>query len=197
MKQSHKLILLFNLFRILPIWIIIRCNKQYVVICEDMYAWRKWKGLKIDHDFILFLYFMSIYKEFRNIVYKRIGTVQYLIKWLCPALNSLYIHCNQIGGGFLIQHGFSTIITAKSIGRNVKIYQQVTIGFKGDKWPEIGDNVEISCGAKVLGGIKIGNNCMIGAGAVVVSDIPNNSVVVGVPAKVIKTISKDISEYYH
>ena len=168
----------------------VRYNKQYAVIREDMYRWKKWKELQSNSNFVLFLYFMSIYKEFRNIVYKRIGVAQYLVRWLCPPLSSLYIHCKQIGGGLLIQHGFSTIITAKSIGRNAKIFQQVTIGFKGDKLPEIGDNVEICCGAKVLGRVKIGDNCIIGANAVVVSNIPDNSVAVGMPAKVIKTITK-------
>ena len=85
-----------------------------------------------------------------------------------------------------IQHGFATIVTAKSIGSNVWINQQVTIGHKGDASPIIGNNVRISCGAKVLGGVKIGNNVIIGANAVVVSDVPDNCVVAGVPAKIIK-----------
>ena len=86
----------------------------------------------------------------------------------------------------LIQHGFSTIITAARIGNNAKIFQQVTIGYNEDKLPIIGDNVEVCCGAKVIGGVTIGNNVMIGAQALVVKDVEDNVVVGGVPAKLLK-----------
>ena len=66
------------------------------------------------------------------------------------------------------------------------IYQQVTIGYSGDKHPWIGDNVEICCGAKIVGGVHIGNNVIIGAQALVVKDVPDNAVVGGVPAKILK-----------
>lgn len=89
-------------------------------------------------------------------------------------------------GGLYIQHGFATIITAESIGKNVWINQQVTIGYNGDKAPIIGDNVVICAGAKVVGGVRVGNNVTIGANAVVTKDIPDNSVVGGVPAKILK-----------
>lgn len=75
------------------------------------------------------------------------------------------------------------------IGKSCLIGQQVTIGgrSKHEAVPVIGDNVFIATGAKVLGPIKIGNNCVIGANAVVVKDVPDNSVAAGVPAKIIKT----------
>lgn len=111
-------------------------------------------------------------KEFRNIVYHRMGKMQYFIRWLCPPLDSLYIHCKDIGGGFRIQHGFSSIITAERIGRNVKIFH----GYNGDKCPVIGDNVEICCGAKVLGGISVGSNVIIGAQALIIKDVSDNLV---------------------
>ena len=84
-----------------------------------------------------------------------------------------------------MEHAFSTIITAKSIGENCWINQQVTIGFKNLKSPIIGDNVTIGCGAKVLGNVKVGNNVTIGANAVVIKDVPDNCVVGGVPAVII------------
>lgn len=92
----------------------------------------------------------------------------------------------SMGGGLLIAHGFSIIINCKSMGHNCTIYQQVTIGQTSTGVPTIGDNVTIYCGAKVLGGITIGNNVIIGANAVVVKDVPDNCVVAGVPAKIIK-----------
>lgn len=85
-----------------------------------------------------------------------------------------------------IQHGFATVIGAEKIGKHCFINQQVTIGYNGDKAPIIGDNVTITCGAKVIGGIHIGDNCIIGANSVVVKDIPSNSTVVGVPGRIIK-----------
>jgi serine O-acetyltransferase len=115
------------------------------------------------------------------------GKAQYFLRWLCPPLDSLYIHCNDIGGGFLIQHGFATIITAERIGKNAKIFQQVTIGYNEDKLPIIGDNVEVCCGAKVIGGVTVGNDVTVGAQALVIKDVEDNVVVGGVPARVLKT----------
>ena len=95
----------------------------------------------------------------------------------------------DVDSGLIIQHGFATIISAKQIGKNCKIYQQVTIGYDHTlQAPIIGDNVEICCGAKVIGGVTIGNNVIIGANAVVIKDVPNNCIVAGVPAKIIKKI---------
>ncbi len=186
MTTAHKILCLLNAFRICPIWFFAKNNKNWKVLNEDINRWKEWKSLSQKYDFIVFLYLMSLFKEFRNIVYKRMGKIQYLVRWLCPPLDTLYIHCNNIGGGLIIQHGFATIITAKSIGKNAKIFQQVTIGYNADELPVIGDNVEICCGAKVIGGVHVGNNVVIGANAVVVTDIPDNAVAVGVPAKVKK-----------
>ena len=72
------------------------------------------------------------------------------------------------------------------IGNNVEIDQHVTLGGrKDDKVPIIGDNVRIGAGAKILGGVKIGDNAKIGANAVVITDVPNGSTAVGVPARII------------
>lgn len=99
---------------------------------------------------------------------------------------NLYIYTDDIGGGLFIQHGFSTIINAVSIGRNCSIGQQITIGNNGNDKPIIKDNVIISAGAIVIGKVTIHDNSLIGAGAVVTHDVPQNAVVAGVPAKVIK-----------
>lgn len=97
----------------------------------------------------------------------------------------------RIGTGLKIDHYGCIIINANSvIGKNCIIRQGVTIGSKnkGNDCPNIGDNCDIGAGAKILGSIKIGNNVKIGANAVVISDIPDNSIAVGVPAKVKKII---------
>ncbi|EHG98432.1 serine O-acetyltransferase [Paraprevotella clara] len=135
----------------------------------------------------IFIVFAS-YKEFRSVVYKRLGKIRILTSWIIKGQDCLYICIKDIEGGLIIQHGFSTIINAKKIGKNCHIYQQVTIGFNGTESPIIGDNVRICCGAKVIGGIHVGNNVVIGANAVVCKDIPDNVVVAGVPAKIIRNL---------
>ncbi len=72
------------------------------------------------------------------------------------------------------------------IGVNCLVFQQVTIGTNGAGAPKIGGHVDIGAGAKLLGNISIGNHVKIGANAVVTTDIPDNSVAVGIPAKVIR-----------
>jgi serine O-acetyltransferase len=96
----------------------------------------------------------------------------------------------DIGPGFYIGH-FSCIFVNERfvIGRNCNISQGVTIGTsnRGERAgnPVIGDNVYIGPGAKIIGAIRIGNNVAIGANSVVTRDVPDDAVVVGVPARVI------------
>ena len=97
----------------------------------------------------------------------------------------------QIGRGFFIDHGNGVIIGETTIiGDNVTLYQGVTLGGtgkeQGKRHPTIGNNVMISAGAKVLGSFKIGENSKIGAGSVVLEEVPPNSTVVGVPGRVVK-----------
>ena len=97
----------------------------------------------------------------------------------------------RIGRGFFIDHGNGVIIGETTvIGDNVTLYQGVTLGGTGKehgkRHPTIGNNVMISAGAKVLGSFTIGDNSKIGAGSVVLSEVPPCSTVVGVPGRVVK-----------
>ena len=97
----------------------------------------------------------------------------------------------QIGKGLFIDHGNGVIIGETTIiGDNVTLYQGVTLGGtgkdQGKRHPTIGNNVMISAGAKVLGSFTIGDNSKIGAGSVVLSQVPPCSTVVGVPGRVVK-----------
>lgn len=97
----------------------------------------------------------------------------------------------KIGKGLFIDHGNGVIIGETAvIGDNVTLYQGVTLGGTGKehgkRHPTVGNNVMISAGAKVLGSFTIGDNSKIGAGSVVLSEVPSNSTVVGVPGRVVK-----------
>ena len=97
----------------------------------------------------------------------------------------------NIGKGLFIDHGHGVIIGETAIvGDNVTLYQGVTLGGtgkeQGKRHPTVGNNVMISAGAKVLGSFTIGENSKIGAGSVVLSEVPPNSTVVGVPGRVVK-----------
>lgn len=97
----------------------------------------------------------------------------------------------QIGKGLFIDHGNGVIIGETTIiGNNVTLYQGVTLGGTGKehgkRHPTIEDNVMISAGAKILGSFTIGANSKIGAGSVVLHEVPPNSTVVGVPGRVVK-----------
>jgi len=101
----------------------------------------------------------------------------------------------KIGLGLKIAHPNGIIIgDGVSIGKNVTIYHQVTLGGKniGDakqkNYPDIGDNVILFAGAKVLGNIKVGSNSIIGANSVVIKDVDENCVYAGIPAKKIKQL---------
>lgn len=96
----------------------------------------------------------------------------------------------KIGRRFFIDHGMGVVIGETcEIGDNVTVFQGVTLGGtgkeKGKRHPTIKDNALIATGAKVLGSITIGENSKIGAGSVVLKEVPPNSTVVGVPGKVV------------
>lgn len=97
-----------------------------------------------------------------------------------------------IGPGLVIPHTQGTILGAGYIGSNVTIYQQVTLGAKLADFsfdpalrPHLCDGVVITAGAKVLGHVRLGERAIIGANAVVLSDVPPDSIAVGVPARIV------------
>ncbi|MCF8019950.1 serine O-acetyltransferase [Petrocella atlantisensis] len=103
-----------------------------------------------------------------------------------------------IGAGLFIDHGHGVVIGETAIiGNNVTLYQGVTLGGTGKehgkRHPTIGDNVMISAGAKVLGSFTVGEDSKIGAGSVVLSEVPANSTVVGIPGRVVKRNDKKIT----
>ena len=106
----------------------------------------------------------------------------------------------KIGRGLFIDHGMGVVIgETTEIGDNCTIYQGVTLGGTGKdvgkRHPTIGNNVLIGSGAKVLGPFRVGDNSKIAANAVVLTEIPDNSTCVGVPARVVKINDEKITPY--
>lgn len=105
----------------------------------------------------------------------------------------------QIGKGFFIDHGNGVIIGETTIiGDNVTLYQGVTLGGtgkeQGKRHPTLGNNIMVGAGAKILGSCVIGDNCKIGAGSVVLKDVPPDSTVVGVPGRVVRRKNMDFPQ---
>ena len=142
-----------------------------------------------------------LYPSFKVMLHYRIahklylGKHYFLARWISQRAarkTGIEIHPGAtIGKGFFIDHGSGVIIGETAIvGDNVTLYQGVTLGGTGKetgkRHPTIGDNVMISAGAKIIGSFTVGENSKIGAGSVVLEEVPPNCTVVGVPGRVVK-----------
>ncbi|MBQ8813328.1 MAG: serine O-acetyltransferase [Lachnospiraceae bacterium] len=142
-----------------------------------------------------------LYPSFKAMIYYRIAHKLYLSKhyfwarWISQRSvrkTGIEIHPGAtIGKGLFIDHGTGVVIGETAIlGDNVTLFQGVTLGGngkeKGKRHPTLGDNVMVSAGAKILGSFTIGENSKIGAGSVVLQEVPPNSTVVGVPGRIVK-----------
>ncbi len=166
---------------------------------------------KLGLRYVIFINFI-ISKSFRSIYFyrlansgsyiKRNGYITTFLLIMSRLFQCLDIPFSaEIGGGVLMGHPTGIVLHPKCIiGNNVTIMQNVTIGGntgkkkRGRSSPIIGDNVLIGPGANILGPIIIGDNSIVGANAVVIKDVPKDSVVVGVPAKVIKKVKEPFIE---
>src|SRR6266852_2984749 len=139
------------------------------------------------------------YPGVHALAFHRIAHAIWRRGWRIPArflsqvarfLTGIEIHpAAKIGSGLFIDHGMGVVIgETAEVGENVTLLQGVTLGgtsLKREKrHPTLGDNVTVGAGAKILGGFTIGSGSRIGAGSVVVREVPPNSVVVGVPGRV-------------
>jgi len=108
------------------------------------------------------------------------------------------VPCAKIGPGFVIKHPVGVVIgSGCSIGRNFTVLQGVTLGEKYSsdgkhEYPIIGDNVTVCAGSMILGKVRVGDNAVIGANSVVLRNVPQNCVVAGMPARIIRKSTKKI-----
>ncbi len=167
-----------------------------------------WKQLKKDMDVIFdqdpaartYIEVFLTYSGLHAIWSHRVAHMFYRKKFFFIArvisqfsrfLTGIEIHPGaQIGKRFFIDHGMGVVIGETcEIGDNVTIFQGVTLGGtgkeKGKRHPTIKDNALIATGAKVLGSIVVGESSKIGAGSVVLEDVPDHSTVVGIPGRVV------------
>lgn len=132
------------------------------------------------------VYLLVFDDTYRNLFYYRLGSVAYFVKWLALPHSCFTIGTyTPIGSGMLCVHPFSSIINAKAIGVGFVIKNNVTIG-DSNGCPLIKDNVTINVNSVIIGDITIGNNVTVGAGSVIRKNVPDNSIVVGNPAFVIR-----------
>lgn len=168
------------------------------LISQDKQRWKQELGNNKINFFLLYLFL----REYRIVVrlrlceYLRTKKILFLIYCIERFLYrrvTLKNGCDipsrtKIGAGFVIHHCTGIIINPKTtIGENFTIRGGAVIGSTNKGVPVIGDNVNMGVHAVVIGNIKIGNGCIIGAGSVVTKSFPDNSVIAGVPAKIIRT----------
>lgn len=186
MQKVKKIITLFSAIRLIPHIILFNLHKNRKIVKYEVERWLKCTKIEANTQYG-FIYLMTFYPEFRNLFYYRTKHISYLIQWLCPKMDTLFLCAPKIGPGLFIQHGFATMIGGKGIGKDCWINQQVTIGWTNDTdAATLGDNVTVYAGAKILGKVHMGNNSVAGANAVVLKDVPENCTVVGVPAYICK-----------
>lgn len=151
-----------------------------------------------------------LYPSFRVILRYRIAHKLYLkghyfwARWISQRgarKTGIEIHPGAtIGKGLFIDHGSGVIIGETTvIGDNVTLYQGVTLGGtgkeQGKRHPTLEDNVMVSAGAKILGSFTIGENSKIGAGSVVLEEVPPNCTVVGVPGRIVRMDNRKIPRF--
>ncbi len=183
----RKVLYFFGQLFFLPhVFLFLFCkDKENIVL--DLYARKNPKNnlFSICYDLSLEL---LLNKYFRTLFYFRTdGIFSKILRVFYPKQSTFIIDINtKIGGGLVLAHPYATILNAASIGNNVYVNHLVTLGEKDNKKPTIGNNVELHANCTIIGGVNIGDNVIIGAGAVVVKDVPENTIAVGNPAQIIE-----------
>lgn len=163
-------------------------SENRAMIIADLYSRSEYKKQNLSS--VLFDLAVRLLNDryFRTLFYFRTtGHVSKMLRVFYPRDRYFIVDINlKLGKGVQLAHPYSTILNAESIGDNLYINHLVTVGEKNGKKPIIGNNVQLHAASMIIGGVKIGDNVIVGAGAVVVKDVPNNCIVVGNPARIIQ-----------
>lgn len=182
----ERLYVALSFLRFLPHLLVFSFRGNKKVIIDDVFAYKNEYGLKGGRLYIL-AHLLAHNPSFRSLFYYRIGKWKWICRWLGKGTVNLTLPPTvKIDGGLLLFHAYGTILNAKSIGKGCRIVHNVTLGDKNGKVPVIGNYVEILPNAVITGDVTIGDHCVIGPGAVVFKSIPDNCVVVGNPAYILK-----------
>ena len=187
----NKIFIILRAIIFLPHLLLVFLSPQKELIREDVESYKKKRNLFLPFVLAL-LYLLENDIYFRKMCYFRIGNLSYLIKWYAPGAKTFY-PSGKIGGGIYLPHPYATILNAKEIGKNFTCRQCTTIGNKydgkNDLCPTIGNNVILGANVCIVGNIHVGDNVIVGCGSVVIKDVPDNCVIAGNPARIIKWLS--------
>lgn len=140
---------------------------------------------------------LVFFPYYRNLFYHRIGNISRIVSWILPPDDHIIVPFSTcIGRHANFVHNYGSHLNAESIGDNFICYQHVVVGMSriGDgKRPRIGDNVVCATGVVIVGDITIGNNVKIGPNSFVNRSLPDNAVVVGNPARIIKLNGENVN----
>ena len=175
-------------------WLLIKADIDRYVTNPDYRRYWFPKGSSLLSYLIKLLLLMKRGGCFRVIFYYRLGRLGRILKFFLrpPYGNTTVISCpNVVGGGVFFSHAWGTVLNCEHIGYGCAFLQNTTFGNKKTEdgklvRPWLGDNVIVGANAVVIGDVHIGNNVRIGAGTVVTKSVPDNCVVVGNPARIIK-----------
>lgn len=174
-------------------------NWWRTIPCQILYAFSSRKNLIISDfgSYSNMVRTLVFAKHNRNLFYHRIGRKSILFSWILPGDKSIKLPFScSLGKHVHFVHNDSCHLNAKSIGDNFICYPHVVIGAKNlhcSEKPIIGNNVTIGTGAVIVGKIVIGDNVQIGANSFINQNVPDNCIVIGNPARIVKINNQKVN----